>query len=154
MLCPVAGKEAAAEALGALVWVSFGDPEQRDAMRGKVKWPASLQQFLGLFYGRLISSPAAAQKKAIHHIIDAQTALLYAREPMPRVAVLRQVLPALLHLLGATKHDGCRCAALAALRTMASSPGTSDFRCCCGPWHEAVRLQLLVSRPPHGAASE
>lgn len=27
------GKEAAAEALGALVWVSFADPAQRDAMR-------------------------------------------------------------------------------------------------------------------------
>lgn len=39
-----------------------------------------------------------------------------------------QVLPALLHLLGATTHDGCRIAALAALKTMAASPGTSDFR--------------------------
>ena len=68
------GKEAAAEALGALVWVSFADPGQRDEMRG-------------------------------------------------------QVLPALLHMLGATHHDGCRIAALAALRTMAASPGTSDFRC-------------------------
>lgn len=68
-----AGKEAAAEALGALVWVSFADPGQRDEMRG-------------------------------------------------------QVLPALLHLLGATSHDGCRIASLAALKTMAASPGTSDFR--------------------------
>lgn len=31
-----AGKEAAAEALGALVWVSFGDSEQRDIMRSQV----------------------------------------------------------------------------------------------------------------------
>ena len=60
--------------MGALVWVSFADPGQRDEMRG-------------------------------------------------------QVLPALLHMLGATHHDGCRIAALAALRTMAASPGTSDFRC-------------------------
>mmetsp|Transcript_18613 Transcript_18613/g.56177 ORF Transcript_18613/g.56177 Transcript_18613/m.56177 type:complete len:1043 (+) Transcript_18613:379-3507(+) len=67
------GKEAAAEALGALVWVSFGDSEQRDIMRS-------------------------------------------------------QVLPALIQLLGATSHDGCRCAVLAALKTQISSPGTSDFR--------------------------
>lgn len=38
------------------------------------------------------------------------------------------MLPALLHMLGATNHDGCRCASLAALKTMAASPGTSDFR--------------------------
>lgn len=68
-----AGKEAAAEALGALIWVSFGDPVERETMRG-------------------------------------------------------QVLPALLHLLGATTHDGCRCAVLAALRTMTGTPGTADFR--------------------------
>lgn len=55
------------------MWVSFGDPAQRDAMRG-------------------------------------------------------EVLPALLHLLGATNHDGCRIACLAGLKTMAASPGTSDFR--------------------------
>lgn len=35
-LSATAGKEAAAEALGALVWVSFADPAQRDEMRGQV----------------------------------------------------------------------------------------------------------------------
>ena len=38
------------------------------------------------------------------------------------------MLPALIQLLGATTHDGCRCAVLAALKTQISSPGTSDFR--------------------------
>ena len=40
-LCPATGKEAAAEALGALVWVSFGDVEQRDTMRGQVSCGAT-----------------------------------------------------------------------------------------------------------------
>ena len=101
-----AGKEAAAEALGALVWVSFADPGQRDEMRG-------------------------------------------------------QVLPALLHMLGATHHDGCRIAALAALRTMAASPGTSDFRCstwetCSSPlgWSPPSDIVLLRHRGRQTACSD